>query len=477
MDLMLVVERSTFIPFAHDVVAQALARAVFARRLTPDWARVHPDGYDLGGIILSWQTPPNTASPITPATNILTAMQFSGWINNASVECDIYTNTSTPTPSATPVPNQSSCTLTTRIRFDISPEARVKRLGGSLADVASESLANLIDFQHQRLIGDLTRLAPLAALALRTNRPLRIAISGASGLIGRALFELLAVGGHDVIRLVRTHTVAPDEAFWQLPIADSAGSIDSKKLEGLDALVHLAGESIASGRWTRRKRERIRASRVEGTRLIARALAALDVRPSCMVMASGIHYYGDRGSEELTEASSLGSGFLAEVSREWEAAADPARAANIRVAALRIGQVLSMRGGALPIFERPFRLGLGPVFASGSQYWSWITLDDVLSVITLAIATPDIQGPINTTAPVPATMGEFAQTLARILERPLFAKVPAWALRTLLGDMSEAVLTSTRAVPDRLRASTMSFQFPRIEAALRWELGKPLRER
>lgn len=472
---MALVERTTTLATPASTAQAYLSRPAAMRRLTPDWAKPHPDGFDLGGVVMSWSGSINT--PPTPPTPPTSSMTLAGWASSAHCETIVEP---APNPAANPVPNHSSCTLRTRIRFDVRPEARVKRITGALEEVATAQVAALVEFQHRRLATDLERLARLAQSRTLDERwPLAIAITGASGLIGRALADLLEAGGHRVLRLVRKTAQGPDEVFWQPPVSSvggkggsSAGAIDAAKLEGLDAVVHLAGEPVANARWTRRKRERIRESRIDATRFLCRALVGLEHRPRALITASGIHYYGDRGSEELTESSSLGSGFLAEISRDWEAAADAAKTEGVRVAALRIGQVLSMRGGVLPILERPFRLGLGPIFGEGSQYWSWITLDDTLGIICLAIANNDLSGPINTTAPVPVTMEEFAQTLARIEERPLFAKLPSWALRTTLGEMSEAVLTSTRAVPDRLRHTSFTFAHPRLEEALRWELGK-----
>jgi uncharacterized protein (TIGR01777 family) len=476
---MALVERTTTLATPASTAQAYLSRHAAMRRLTPDWAKPHPDGFDLGGVVMSWSGSIISTTPAAPS------MTLTGWASNA--HCEIIVE---PAPNPAPNPaanhatnnttNHSSCTLRTRIRFEVRPEARVKRITGALEEVATAQVAALVEFQHRRLATDLERLARLAQSRTLDERwPLAIAITGASGLIGRALADLLEAGGHRVLRLVRKSTDAENEIFWQPPVSavggkggSSAGAIDAPKLEGLDAVVHLAGEPVANARWTRRKRERIRESRIDATRFLCRALVGLEHRPRVMITASGIHYYGDRGSEELTESSSLGSGFLAEISRDWEAAADAAKTEGVRVAALRIGQVLSMRGGVLPILERPFRLGLGPIFGEGSQYWSWITLDDTLGIICLAIANNDLSGPINTTAPVPVTMEEFAQTLARIEERPLFAKLPSWALRTTLGEMSEAVLTSTRAVPDRLRHTSFTFAHPRLEEALRWELGK-----
>lgn len=491
---MALVERTTTLAATASTAQAYLSRPASMRRLTPDWAKPHPDGFDLGGVVMSWS---GSSSSGSSSSNLA----FSGWIGDAHGEVAIE-----PAPAGIADGPHASCTLRTRIRFEIRPEARVRRLTASLEEVATAQVAALIDFQHRRMASDLERLARLAQSRTLDDRwPLSIAITGATGLIGRALADLLEAGGHRVLRLVRKAPQGRDEVFWQPPVsaaasgggdgtrggagggggggaesmsgtaakgASSAGVIEAAKLESLDAVVHLAGEPVANARWTRRKRERIRESRIDATRFLCRALVGLEHRPRALITASGIHYYGDRGSEELTESSSLGSGFLAEISRDWEAAADTAKAAGVRVAALRIGQVLSMRGGVLPIFERPFRLGLGPIFGEGSQYWSWITLDDTLGIICLAIANAEMSGPINTTAPVPVTMAEFAQTLAKIEERPLFARLPAWALRTTLGEMSEAVLTSIRAVPDRLRHTNFAFAHPRLEEALRWELGK-----
>ncbi len=471
---MALVERTTTLAATASTAQAYLSRPASMRRLTPDWAKPHRDGVDLGGVVMSWSGNAGalTGPGVTPSASFASSVSLSGWISDAHCETTVE-----PAGGAT---NHAQCTLRTRIRFEVRPEARVKRMGSPLEEVATAQVAALVEFQHRRMATDLERLARLAQSRTLDERwPLSIAITGASGLIGRALTDLLQAGGHRVLRVVRTGTHAADEVFWQPPVASaggkggsSAGVIESAKLEGLDAVVHLAGEPVANGRWTRRKRERIRESRIDATRFLCRTLVGLEHRPRALITASGIHYYGDRGGEELTESSSLGSGFLAEISRDWEAAADAAKTEGVRVAALRIGQVLSMRGGVLPIFERPFRLGLGPIFGDGGQYWSWITLDDTLGIICLAIANGEISGPINTTAPVPVTMAEFAQTLAKIQERPLFAKLPAWALRTTLGEMSEAVLTSIRAVPDRLRHTSFTFAHPRLEEALRWELGK-----
>jgi uncharacterized protein (TIGR01777 family) len=253
----------------------------------------------------------------------------------------------------------------------------------------------------------------------------------------------------------------------------AAGAIDSTGLVGVDAVVHLAGESIAGGRWTEARKRRIRDSRVSSTRLLARALAQLASPPRVLVAASATGYYGDRGAEVLREESAPGAGFLAGVCREWEAAAEPAARHGIRVVHLRIGLVLSRDGGALASLLTPFRLGAGGPVGSGAQYWSWITLDDLLGAILHALTTEALAGPVNAVAPNPVTNREFAKTLGRVLRRPALLPLPAFAARLVLGEMADALLlASARVVPARLQATGYAFRAPTLEGALRHELGR-----
>jgi uncharacterized protein len=290
--------------------------------------------------------------------------------------------------------------------------------------------------------------------------PLRLAISGSHGLIGSALLAHLY--DHQVTRLVRHKTTAPNET----PLANP----DPAALEALDAVIHLAGEPVATGRWTKEKRTEILRSRADSTRALAKALAQLKRPPRAFLVASGAHYYGHQEDAELTEDSGLGSGFLPEVVRDWEAAADPARAAGIRTAHLRFGMVLSRRGGALPALLPTFRLGLGTILGRGSQWWPWISLTDTTAAILHVLST-DLRGPINLTSPCPATAADFATTLAHTLDRPLFARIPTWALRAMLGEKSEALTMSTRVLPGKLRKTGFHFQHPTLEAALKHELS------
>ena len=237
-------------------------------------------------------------------------------------------------------------------------------------------------------------------------------------------------------------------------------------------LIHLAGDAIAAGRWTADKKARIRDSRVGGTRLLAMALAGLEPRPSVVISASAVGYYGNRGDEVLTEDSARGGGFLAEVCGEWEAAADPARAAGIRVVNLRIGMVLSRVGGALPAMLGPFKLGLGGRLGGGRQFVSWITLGDLVRLILHAIEDERLVGPCNATAPNPVRNAEFTGALARVIRRPAILPAPGWGLRLLLGEMAdELLLASVRAVPERAQMTGFAFDESDLVVALRTELA------
>ncbi len=296
-----------------------------------------------------------------------------------------------------------------------------------------------------------------------------ILVTGASGLIGSALIPVLTREGHRVIRLVRAEPKPGEAAIRWDP---EAGTLEMAGLTGLDAVVHLAGENIA-GRWTAGKKARIRDSRVKGTRLLSESLARLPEPPNVLVCASATGYYGDRGEEILHEESAPGSGFLAEVCREWEAAADLAVQRGIRVVHLRFGLVLSPKGGALAKMLLPFRLGVGGIVGRGSQYWSWIALDDAVSAIHHALFTDTLRGPVNAVAPHPVTNREFTKTLGRVLGRPTPFPMPAFAARLAFGEMADALLlASARVEPAKLLATGYRFRHPELEGALRHLLGK-----
>lgn len=293
-------------------------------------------------------------------------------------------------------------------------------------------------------------------------------ISGSAGLIGSELVSFLSQQGDQVVRLVR-RTPISGEIQWD-PIA---GTIEANKLEGFDALIHLAGDPIAAGRWTPQKKARIRDSRVIGTQLLAESLARLTRPPKVFVCASAIGYYGNRGDEILTEESSPGSGFLGKVGQEWEKATEPAIQKGIRVVNLRFGIVMSPKGGALKLMLPPFRMGAGGVLGNGRQIMSWVALDDVVGAIQFALTHDSLQGPVNVVAPQPVANLQFTKTLGKVLKRPTLFPVPAFAVRLLFGEMAdEALLASARVAPMKLKAAGFSFRHPELEGALRAMLGR-----
>ncbi len=293
---------------------------------------------------------------------------------------------------------------------------------------------------------------------------MKILVTGSTGLVGNALVPALESKGHAVIRLVRGQAKNEGEASWN----PEQESIDAERLKGIEAAVHLAGESIADGRWSEEKKQRILDSRVKGTRLLSETLAQLNPQPRVLVSASAIGFYGNRGAEILREDSSSGNDFLSEVCREWEAATAPASQGGIRVVNLRIGIVLSSKGGALAKMLTPFKFGVGGKIGSGEQYMSWVTLDDVVGIIQHALENESLNGPVNTVAPNPVTNLEFTKTLGSVLSRPTIFPVPAFAARLAFGEMADALLLSgARVEPARLKQSGYAFRFSKLDEALR----------
>lgn len=291
---------------------------------------------------------------------------------------------------------------------------------------------------------------------------MNILVSGASGLIGSALVPALAARGHQVRRLVRDDA-GEDDVLWR----PERGEIDGARLAGFDAVVHLAGENIADGRWTAEKKRRIVESRCKGTRLLCEALARLPAPPKTLACASAVGFYGSRADEWLDEESAVGSGFLAEGCREWEAATRPAIERGIRVVHLRTGFVLSARGGGLARMLVPFRLGIGGVLGSGKQWMSWVAVDDVVGAIDHVLATEGVRGPVNVVAPEPVTNATFTKTLGRVLGRPTILPMPAFAAHLAFGEVAdELLLASQRVAPRRLIASGYRFAWPSLEPAL-----------
>lgn len=298
---------------------------------------------------------------------------------------------------------------------------------------------------------------------------MRCLVTGASGLVGSRLVPLLREHGHDVARLVRRAPLAEDEISWE----PGSGRLDPDDLDRLDRVVHLAGEGIATRRWSERQRQRIVDSRVQGTRLLCERLARCPERPSVLVSASAVGAYGDRGDEELDESSARGTGFLAETARVWEEATRPAEEAGIRVVHLRTGLVLDPAGGLLQRVLTPFRLGVGGVLGSGRQYMSWISREDLCRAILHCLENEELSGPVNGTAPAPVTNREFTKTLGSVLGRPTIFPAPAFVLRLVFGRefADEMLLGGCRVAPKRLEESDFQFQHRDLESALRALLG------
>jgi uncharacterized protein (TIGR01777 family) len=299
---------------------------------------------------------------------------------------------------------------------------------------------------------------------------MKIAVTGSTGLVGAALLPFLTTGGHVVSRVVRSNPHDGD-VFWD----PALGSLDADRLEGLDAVVHLAGENIAGRRWNAEQKARIRDSRVKGTTLLCEALARLRQPPRVLVSASAIGFYGDGKEEELTEATPAGSGFLPDVCRVWEAATRPAEHAGIRVVHLRFGIILSPRGGGLAKMLTPFRLGMGGRIGNGRQWMSWIALDDAVGTIYHVIATDTLRGPVNAVAPYPVMNRDFTKALGRVLWRPTIFPIPAFMARLAFGEMAnDLLLASTRVWPGKLLQSGYRFLYADLQSALRRLLGKAL---
>jgi len=299
---------------------------------------------------------------------------------------------------------------------------------------------------------------------------MKILIGGSHGLVGTALIKSLETEGHEIFRLVRHAPTSKTEVEW----SPDRYSIALARIEGFDAVVNLAGESIAEGRWTEDKKRRIRESRVKGTKLLGDALANLAVPPKILVCASAIGFYGNRGDELLTESSAPGDDFLAKVCAEWEGATALATEKGIRVVNARFGVILDTNGGALKKMLPPFRIGVGGKVGSGKQWMSWIALDDVVGGIQFALANDSIRGPVNFVAPVPVTNAEFTKTLGKVLSRPTIFPIPAFAIKLLFGEMGEALLLGgQRVAPERLIAEGYEFSYPQLEQALVHILEKP----
>lgn len=368
-------------------------------------------------------------------------------------------------------PNGS--TLTDRIDYRMP----LGRIGQALLGLMVRGqLESMFRYRHRVTRED------LAMLADQQFPPQRIAISGATGLVGRQLCSLLGVAGHQVVRLVRSLddvSAAADESPPKLPaIAPWHDDQQLRQLDGVDSVIHLAGYPIAEKRWTSRVKRMIRDSRVQKTRQLCESLARLDNPPKTLLCASATGIYGDQGDRWVDESAPPGEGFLAEVAEAWEAACQPARQASIRVVHLRFGIVLSPRGGALAKMLTPAKLGLAGRLGSGRQWWSWIGIDDAIRAIYHTLATPSLSGPVNIVSPQSLTNADFTNTLGRVLHRPTILPAPALGLRLLLGEMAgPLLLASTRVRPTQLIDSGFQFNQGELHDCLAHLLGKTTRQR
>ena len=354
---------------------------------------------------------------------------------------------------------EGRCTMHDQVTLRLPMQA----VSGLVASgFVKSKLARMFRYRHETLKAD------LAAHQRLELSPMKIAISGATGLVGSSLSAFLSTGGHDIVPISRR--ALPRGVVWDPAKGFTKGT---GALEGVAAVVHLAGENIAGGRWTDARKRAIRESRLQGTRSLCEGLAKLPTKPSVLVSASAVGIYGDLGDKWADESTPAGKGFLEDLAVAWEKATKPARDAGIRVVHARVGIVLSPAGGALKKMLTPFQVGVGGRLGSGEQYMSWVSIDDAIGGLAHAIATPSIDGPMNLVAPNPVTNAEFTKVLARVLRRPVGPPVPAFALRLLYGELADAALLSgVRVRPGVLLSSAYQFRHPDLEGALRHVLGK-----
>lgn len=360
-------------------------------------------------------------------------------------------------------PTEGGCRVEDEVDWEPPLGAIGQLMGGGAAE---RELRRLFDFRYTRLRTDLGRHAGTPP----GSQGLSVAITGASGFMGSSLANFLETGGHRVIRMTRRRPAegSPD-VYWDY----RRESIQLERIEGVDAVVHLAGEPLHGGRWDEAKKRAIRESRARGTRFLAESLALLRPKPRVLLSGSAIGIYGDRGNQQLVEESATGKGFLADVCRDWEAATKAASDAGIRTVHLRSGLVLSPAGGALPQMLLPFRMGAGGRLGRGRQFISWVDHDDAIGMIHHALVNDSIRGALNVTAPYPVTNATFTSTLGRVLGRPTLIPVPSLAIKAMFGEMGATLLLEgARVLPRKAEQTGFSFAFPGLEESLRYQLGR-----
>jgi uncharacterized protein (TIGR01777 family) len=360
---------------------------------------------------------------------------------------------------------EGTCYLIDTIEYELPEGVPLEFMPGLYIE---DELRRLFRYRHRLIALDTEQKVRYGKVS-----DMKVLVSGSSGMIGARLLDFLSTQGDSVVSLVRPQSQRSEESHAAIVWDPAAQKVDTGRLEGFDAVVHLGGENLASGRWSEARKEELVKSRVDSTRLLSETLAKLKQPPKVFVVASAIGYYGDRGQETLDERSTKGSGFLADLCEQWEKASEPASNAGIRVVKLRLGVVLSTAGGALAKMLLPFQLGAGGEIGNGQQYFSWISLDDVLGAIVHAIHTESLTGPVNVTAPHPVTNKEFTKALGKVLVRPTLIPIPTFGLRALFGEMAdECLIAGQKVLPAKLEAADYHFRDTEIESTLRHILGK-----
>ena len=450
---------SSMLPATSDVAFAWHEKPGAFQRLSPPWKSINVleqrgtihDGDELllrikvGPVKINWLARHQNFQAGKQFEDVQVRGPFASWIHNHRFEST----------------NGNSCRLHDQIEYRFP----VGKIGAFLAGKRfSHQMKALFEYRHRQTKEDLELFSRYS-----TERKLKVAVTGSSGMVGSALCALLGVTGHDVIRLIRTESkVDKIDPRWD----PAKGILDAENLEGIDAVIHLAGENLANRRWSPKQMAEIRDSRVNGTKNLITSLLKLKQPPKTFICASAIGYYGDRGEERLTENSECGDGFLSQVVQDWEHAALSAADHGVRVVLARLGVVLDPRGGALSKMLLPFRLGLGGSIGHGRQTMSWVSLDDAIGAIYHVLMKTSIDGPVNIVAPNPTTNRHFARALGRVLRRPAIAPLPALAAKALFGKMAkELLLAGTHVTNGKLSSSGFRYRDPELGPALSWMLG------